>query len=124
VFWHRPNPNAEIPYLACGSCDRRGRCRYLYQDGETFRCRFCAGLDYSVRHVGRHTPQLARLAHLRRKVGVSPEPFAALPPLMSVRPKLRRLLGEIVVLERGVLAKMEGVVDDLEKRVRAAKLLQ
>jgi hypothetical protein len=79
-------------------------------------------LDFAVRHIGRHTPQLARLARLRRKLGVSPEPFSELPSLMSVRPKLRRLLGVILVLEQGVLAKMERVVDDLERRARAAKL--
>jgi hypothetical protein len=69
----------------------------------------------------RHTPQLTRIARLRRKViRADPAPFSPLPPLSSLRPKQRKIVGQILALEQGVVASMANVVDDLEAQAELA----
>lgn len=118
VFWYSPLPVIERPHFICPACRLGAYHLYL----EAFRCRRCAGLDYSSRHINRHTPQIARLARLRKKINASPEPFSGLPALMSLRPSRRKLVARILVLEQGVLASMAAVGDDLEARLRRGKL--
>jgi hypothetical protein len=123
VRWFVPLPGKiERPHFRC-QCGLG--CYHLYWLDGTWQCRRSGHLDYAVRHIGRHTPQLARLARLRRKLpGAGSAPFSDLPPLRALGPKQRRLVGQIIVLERGVLASMGKVADALERRAKAARLLK
>jgi hypothetical protein len=55
---------------------------------------------------------------LRRKLDTDPALFSPLPPLSSLRPKRRKIGGQILALEQGVVASMRDVADDLEMRAK------
>jgi hypothetical protein len=116
VSWYSPFPSIVRPHLHCPTCNEG---RYaLYEVGGKFTCRVCAELQYFCRFNNRHTPQLNRLARLRRKIHADPAPFSALPPLSSLRPKRRRIVGEILALEQSIVASVRDVADDLEARAK------
>jgi hypothetical protein len=122
VSWYSPYPPIVRPHLHCPTCDRG--CYALYEVGGIFTCRICGQLDYACRHINRHTPQLTRIARLRRKLGADPAPFSPLPPLSSLRPSRRTIVGQILALERGVVTSMANVADDLEARAKKSGMLR
>ena len=68
VSWHCPRSWLKNPRLKC-QCGRTAYHLFLVKDG-TWRCRACnPPLDNASRHLNRHSPELARLAVLRKKVG-------------------------------------------------------
>jgi hypothetical protein len=122
VSWYSPCPPIVRPHLHCPTC---GQGRYaLHEVGGIFTCRICGELDYACRHINRHTPQLNQLARLRRKIRADPAPFSPLPPLSSLRPTQRKIFGQILALEQGVVASMGGVADDLEARAKKSGMLR
>lgn len=91
VSWYSPYPPIVRPHLHCPTCDRG--CYALYGVDGIFTCRICGQLDYACRHINRHTPQLNRIARLRRKVRADTRPFSPLPPLSSLRHTQRKIVG-------------------------------
>lgn len=122
VSWYSPCPPIVRPHLHCPTCGRG--CYALHEVGGIFTCRICGNLDYACRHINRHTPQLNRIARLRRKLGADPAPFSPLPPLSSFRHTQRKIVGQILVLEQGVVASMGNVADDLEARAKKSGMLR
>jgi hypothetical protein len=122
VSWYSPCPPIIRPHLHCPTCGRG--CYALHEVGGIFTCRICGNLDYACRHINRHTPQLNRIARLRRKLGADPAPFSPLPPLSSFRHTQRKIVGQILALEQGVVAIMGNVADDLEARAKKSGMLR
>ncbi len=78
IVWDEPMPRLARPFFECPICSNK--CRFLHLRGSTIGCRKCLGLDYSMRHINRQVPALARVVRLRRKLGDCPTvPFSALP---------------------------------------------
>jgi hypothetical protein len=122
VSWYSPYPSIIRPHLHCPTCTRG--CYALFEVDGIFTCRICGELDYGCRHINRHTPQLNQLARLRRKLGADPAPFSALPPLSSLRPPQRKIVGQILALEQAVVSNMCEVADDLETRAKKSGMLR
>ncbi|HEY2528220.1 MAG TPA: hypothetical protein VGJ20_09785 [Xanthobacteraceae bacterium] len=116
VSWCSPYPPIIRPHFHCPTCDRG--CYALFEVGGIFMCRICGQLDYACRHINRHTPQLNRLARLRKKIRADSAPFSPLPLLSSLRPRQRKIVGKILALEQSVVASMGNVADDLEARAK------
>src|SRR5262249_48214347 len=122
VSWYSPYPPIIRPHLHCPTCDRG--CYALYEVGGILTCRICGQLDYACRHINRHTPQLTRITRLRRKLGTDPAPFSPLPSLSSLRHTQRKIVGQILALEQGIVASMGNVADDLEARAKKSGMLR
>lgn len=116
VSWYSPYPPIIRPHLHCPTYDRG--CYTLYEVGGIFTCRICGQLDYACRHVNRHTPQLNRLARLRKKIRADSTPFSPLPPLSSLRHTQRKIVSQIPALDQGIVATMGNIADDLEARAK------
>lgn len=106
-----------LAWFLCPRCSRR--CRFLYL-GELC-CQTCGCLDWSSRHVSRSVPNLARLKWLRRRIGVSEQPFSPLPKRPRSHTRYNRIADEIRALERGLVAHLGSINQTLQRRIRVRK---
>jgi hypothetical protein len=111
VSWHHPRPWLKNPRLKC-SCGRTAY--HLYRIDNRWRCRgrYCLPrIDHARRHIFKHTPELARLMKLRKKIGAPLVQFGDLPSPTSLPPSKRRLISPILMIEQGIMARMSAAAD-------------
>lgn len=120
VTWHSPNPHVAHPFFECPLCKRRTRWVFLR---DTIACRRCHRLDWAVRHIGRQSPGVARVARLRRRLGGDVRPFAPLPPRRrgAKRAYYQQFVARIHGEEADLLAHLQTVTHDLERRIEVRK---
>jgi len=99
-----PMPDVPRLWFECPAC--RKRCRHVYLP--ELACRGCLQLEHAVRHRFRDAAacRLARVARLRRWLGVDPRPFGELPPPKRRRGRYWRLAAQIAAEEVQLLASM------------------
>jgi hypothetical protein len=101
-----------VTLFVCPSC--AGRCRHLYSLGGSIACRCCHGLVYSGR-VHRASAAADRVIRLRRQLGVSLQPFTALP---SRKSKLSRAIERA---EDEMIARLHGSLHRVAASVKARR---
>ena len=106
-----------LPWFECPRCGRR--CRHIFLDD--LACRICLRLDYASRHLHRQMPGVHRVARLRRKLGVYPHPFAAIPERPKHHVRFHRIAERIRAEEAGLVEYLGTIVHDLQRRIRVRK---
>jgi hypothetical protein len=114
VTWDAQNR----PWCECPGCRRR--CRFLYALGR-IACRQCHGLDWSSRHLHRAVPGVHRVARWRRQIGADAHPFSSLPDRPPHHTRFHRIAARIRAEEVKLLEHLNGVVHDLDRRIRVRK---
>jgi hypothetical protein len=106
-----------LPWFECPRCGRR--CRHIFLD--ELACRICLRLDYASRHLHRQMPGVHRVARLRRRLGVDPHPFAAIPERPKHHVRFHRIAERIRAEEAGLVEYLGTIVHDLQRRIRVRK---
>jgi hypothetical protein len=101
----------------CPRCGRR--CRHLYFP--ELVCGTCLRLDYACRHAARSVSGLHKLKQLRRRIGVSEQPFSPLPKRPRSHTRYNRIADEIRALERGLVAHLGSINQTRQRRIRIRK---
>ena len=119
LVWDETIPGLKRAWYVCPVCGRK--CRHIYLT--SMACRICSGLDYSSRHRHRSIPKFNRLLYLRRKVGVSLQPFTPIPKKRCGAPRYNRIAREICELEARLIGYLRTDINDtLERRIKLRKI--
>jgi len=103
------------PYFEC-RCGRRVKHLYFPE----IACRVCLRLEPACRHTFRSVPGIHRLLRWRRMIG-APALWSAIPDRPGARH--RRLVALIRAAEEKLLAHMDRVARDVERRARLRDML-
>jgi len=104
------------PWFQCPKCG--GLCRHVYLP--EVLCRRYGHLDFSCRDLHRSPlgAGVRRVMKLRRKLGVDPTPFGAIPWGPRRRHRQPALIREIQTLERRLLAALSTIKGDLARQLQ------
>jgi hypothetical protein len=122
LTWDEPMAGVGRPWWQCPVCS--ARCRFVYLNKQV-ACRRCLRLDYASRHLRRQTPAVGRVERLRKRLGgCEAKPFAPLPTRIR-RGRSRAyhdaLVARILDEESALLAHLQTITRDLERRIRVRK---
>jgi hypothetical protein len=107
------------PLFICPSAGCERRCAHLYAMAGELTCRHCLkprGVDYRSRHV--RSPDLLRVARLRRRIGADVHPFGSVPPRPRGRGRAayNKIIAELAACEARVLGVLSNINEAIARR--------
>jgi hypothetical protein len=107
-------------YLCCPVCQHARKYLVAGRDGEehVLACRVCLHLDYSSRHLHRSLPVLHRVLSLRRRAGLDPKPFTAIPKKQPRYRRYAKTCRALAVAEEILRGHLTKINRDLQRRAR------